>query len=161
MMEIKSVSDQVRNKIKIFEKKVGENFKFLEGFDYKSSDIEYEKDDSFYKLWASINYANESREISITYFPFDEKGEEGYDSITLSIGRKPEINNVNDYLDFDRYMSSKESTFDHEKLNPNNYKGDFEQRIDQVLDLYASLLKEYAMEIMKGNYWEKGHFEDW
>lgn len=148
--------------INIIESKIKEHFSFLyKEHNYSKEPLLKSHDDNLLVQWYSYIYINPSnkREITINYFPFD-KDKNIVNSFSITITKVP-YDSVDDYLNFELFLKKKISDFELKKLSLEFYDGNFEAKLDNVLGLLVSLLKEYASSIIEGRGWEEDCYPKW
>ena len=166
---IEGLPDQVRRRVETVIEAVQSVFSFLAVFGYALDRVELPENE-LHKYWTNIILVSNQagRGITFSYFPYDHKGQAS-DGIGVSItrthasdtGDEGDFNVYKDYMEFVLYVKKKRPQADETVFDTEHYEGPFAERVHKVLAAYAYYMKEVADDVIKGEYWEAGHFHDW
>ena len=158
-----------RARIETVIRSVVATFGFLSDFGYEMEEIDISSSE-LHKYQTSFSWCFDraNREVSISYSPFDYEGRR-CNTLHISIvktsdadkGGKSEFEATDDYMNLRMYVESKCPDFDKRVLEVSNYEGSFAERVEKTLRAYAYYMQDVAEDVIRGEYWESGHFHHW
>lgn len=93
-----------------------------------------------------------------------EPAEDRADVVGLDIFRRRTTfgaDSLEDFLVFELFLAKYRPDIDQRLLDIRSYEGPFEERLEKVLSVYASLLQSEAKDILTGERWEEGFYAQW
>ena len=160
-MVLNKVSNDNRDKAKVFLNVVEKQFSFLKNYGYKFKEAkvatEYVVNDI-----VEVHYQNDElkRLIIIHYEPIDIDNKE-IDLISISLFNG--VTNLDKELVLKKYLKKYKSTLEIEHLTYpiKNNKSSFRENMKTSISGYAYFLKDVGENLIKGKEWEDGLIYDW
>ncbi len=156
-------SQKIQQKLETFIDAVPVHFGFLKDLEYEGPRV-IRHEDELLGFWVTLFFQSEKarREVHLDLVPI-HKGDPSKETLGLSLWRVPAPPGAysrDNHIELDMLLKEYRPDLDQTRLDIRSYKGSFPERLSAVLDLYASLLKSEALEVLIGDRWETGLYPE-
>jgi hypothetical protein len=159
-----SIPEKTREKLALFSKLVSAHFGFLNDLGYKGPVVKISKHEVL-DFCNTILFQNDHacREVRVVFYCESLNINNG-DFLILDIWRKShklKTKASDNILVFEKFIEKYRPDIDQKSLDIRSYKTPLMESMERVLSLCASLLKAEMEEVLKGEYWEEGLYNEW